>query len=256
MQKLKIICLNVWLGGKKWEAMVEFLLAEKPDILALQEAYRSSDDTLEPRFQTVQRLSQILGLPYTAFAPTFTQNDSKLEQGNAVLSAYPIRSQNVTFFDVPFGVLQDNESDATRVPRNLQQVTIDVHGQDLHVFNTQGIWGFDGKDNPRRLAMCQKTAEIIQDISPTILCGDFNVDERTASIATLEKTLHNVFKNTRQTSFNLREKKTGGFAQAIVDFLFISPDIRILDQYSPDVDISDHLPLVATLKLPDHKTHS
>jgi len=61
--------------------------------------------------------------------------------------------------------------------------------------------------------------------------------------------LTNIFGNELKTSFNMRRKDNPGYATACVDMLFVSSDIKVMDKVCPDVDISDHLPLVATLRI-------
>jgi endonuclease/exonuclease/phosphatase family metal-dependent hydrolase len=47
----------------------------------------------------------------------------------------------------------------------------------------------------------------------------------------------------------MHRKDNPGYATAAVDMLFVSPGIKIIDRQCPDVDISDHLPVVATLEV-------
>ena len=71
----------------------------------------------------------------------------------------------------------------------------------LHVFNTHGIWGFDGFDNKRRLAMSQKIIGKIEGKKPLILAGDFNILPTTSTIKNIENHLTSVFKNALPTTF-------------------------------------------------------
>ncbi len=47
----------------------------------------------------------------------------------------------------------------------------------------------------------------------------------------------------------MRRKKDPGYATSAVDVVYVSPEIKIISRDCPNVDISDHLPLVATLDI-------
>jgi len=280
---LKIICLNVWIGGVLFEEIVDFLQKEQPDILFLQEVFLGEEESvseqskhhsnpqlppLPPQYRTYQVLKKRLGFAHGHFAPAFIEevettkgvgDSSKLEipQGNAILSKYPLREVSVTHFDVPFGKRIDDYSAYAFSPRNLQHVVATLPtGTDVHLLNTQGIWGEDGEDSPRRLEMGKKIIQELQwesgQLSPVILAGDFNILPHTQTIASIEKKLVNVFKDELKTTFNLKRKnleKYPGFAQAVVDMFFVSPDISVSSHTCPQVDISDHLPLVVEIEI-------
>lgn len=40
-----------------------------------------------------------------------------------------------------------------------------------------------------------------------------------------------------------------GYAEAVVDMIFVSPELKILDKKHHQVNVSDHLPLSAVLQL-------
>ncbi len=255
--KLKFVCLNAWEGGRLLDAAAAFIAREQPDILALQEAYDEPDDGHPPHHRSVSVLRQAGAFPYYNFAPTYIDIQSgNAVQGNAILSKFPIIETKNQFYVGQFGDFDtSHKHDWPQAPRNLQSVTLRIDGQDCHVFNTQGIWGWDGLDNPARLQMGRFIAEAVAGQPNTILCGDFNVRPQTRTIAMIEERLTNVFGNTHQpaSTFNTRQKSDPVFAEAVVDMLFVSSDLEILSRQCPDVDVSDHLPLIATLGLPaDH----
>ena len=110
-----------------------------------------------------------------------------------------------------------------------------------------GIWGHDGEDNPRRLEMSQTILEAIGDKPNVILSGDFNVREGTRTIRNIEKSLLNVFAGELTTTFNMKQKTDPKFARAVIDFIFVDLNFRVLDHRAPQVDVSDHMPLIVTL---------
>lgn len=246
---MKLICLNVWNGGVLWDNMVEFLRQENPDILVLQEVYKAQGVAEGLHEQTVESLQKQIDLPYSVFAPAFlnVHAGKKIQKGNAIMSKFPLEQQETIFFDQPYGEEDDSGEygqDYSRIPRNMQYVMTQVGDAKLNLFNIQGIWGWDGLDNPRRQAMIEKILQAVQGKGHVILAGDFNVNEPSQAIQTLSHQLLNVFAGERKTSFNVPRKTHPGYAIAIVDFIFVTPDITVSSHSSPQVDVSDHLPLI------------
>lgn len=250
--RLKFLCLNVWNGGKLFDALAAFLAAERADVLALQEVRNSTDSALPRDRRTAIVLQEQLGYPHAHFAPAFLDHrvSPAAVTGNLILSRFPILRSEATFGDIPYGApfLHGDTGDYRRTPRNLQHCELEANATTVHIFNTQGVWGRDGNDNPRRLAMGEAIAQAVAPHPNVILAGDFNVQDGTQTLARIERHLRNLFTGERTTSFNMRRKTNPGYATAVVDMVFASPTFRVLEHRQPDVDVSDHLPLVCVLE--------
>ncbi len=244
--KFKFINLNVWLGGKIWNPMIDFLKKEDPDILALQEVFNSHDPMLTPNFRTMDEFNKIFDYKYKYFDLCFIKDweGVKTESGNAIFSKYPIVTTDSLLYDGKFGHYEEKQEDFLILPRRLQHARIDISGIEINVFNTQGIWGTDGRDNERRIKMGKAIRNRIKREKNVILSGDFNVNPDTQTIGYIEDELVNVSKNATTTSFNLKIKTAPGFDTAVVDMVFTSPNIKVLSEECPNIEISDHLPLV------------
>lgn len=251
---IKIVNLNLWNGGLLFGEMVDFLKSEAADIYLLQEVYDGKDKTLPEHCRTFDVLKERLGFEYRHFAPAFIDDivGREIVQGNAIFSKFPLEEVKVNYFDVPFGKRINDRDHYEFTPRNLQHVTAKAGDIKLHLTNTQGVWGNDGRDTPRRLAMAKSIMDEAGDQVPLLLSGDFNVEADTKAIALIETKLHNVFKNELQTTFNVKRKdieKFPGFAKSVVDMVFVSPGINVIEHKCRMVDVSDHLPLVAVLEI-------
>lgn len=246
--RIKLVCLNIWIGGKLLDAAMDFLKQEKPDILAMQEVYGGKNPGLEARLRTFEFIKQELGYPHAFFSPATLDilKEGNIEQGNAIFSKFPISRTSTIFFDVPLQERTNIEGpgDFTFNPRNLQCAVIEAGSTELNVFNTQGIWGFDGKDNERRLKMSDIIIENIKGKKNVILAGDFNFNPDTEAILNIEKHLANIFKDELETTFNMKQKTDPDFATAVVDFVFASKNLKVIDHDCPQADVSDHLPLI------------
>ncbi len=233
------------------ENILAFLEQEKPDILALQEVYNSQDSSLPSQYRTIEVLSHACGqLSFSHFAAAFLDKTPYgfIEQGNAIFSRFPIVKTACFFGDIRYAIRED-QSNIPFTPRNLQQVTLLHANREINIFNTQGIWGRDGKDNPRRLAFSELIVEQIRDKPHVLLCGDFNVQMSTESIALIERHLSNAFLNRLTSSFNMRRKNDPCFATSVVDSIFYSRDLILKEAYTSPHDVSDHLPLVTKLEI-------
>lgn len=265
--KIKFLCLNLWQGGNLIDGILEYIKKEDPDILVCQEVYNGHDKSWDKKYRSVDVFKEELGYKYYNFAPAYLEKRDigKLEQGNAVFSKFEIKSSNIIFYDSPYREDYEEKFDNFEyAPRNLQHVVLDIEGQDFNIFNTQGIWGEDGQDNERRFKMSETIISQVKDRKNVILAGDFNLQESTQAVLNIEKHLINLLKGQAQTSFNIKRKlKAGvksfakferpevasGYAQAVVDMILVSQDIKVISSHYVDVDISDHLPLLAIFEI-------
>lgn len=249
--KVKFLTCNTWYGGILLDPLIDFLQKENADILNLQEVYDWKDPSLEKRFCSLAIFTKELGYSSVFFAPSIidTSTGQDMPWGNAILSKYPLQKKKTVFYN---GSLKrfnlKNSSLWTLNPRIIQHAQVQISKDTiLNVFNTQGIWGKDAKDNKHRLLMSNIICEQIKNKQNVVLSGDFNVDEHTKTIENIEQYLINVFKNELKTTFNIKQKGTkGGFGSAVVDMIFVSKDTKVIEHHCPKVNISDHLPLVCT----------
>ena len=262
--KIKFISLNIFLG-EFIEEVVKFLQKENPDLFVLQEVCNSKSNRLEKRNLTLQILrNRFPGYNYF-YSPSFFQkiNGDKVNCGNAIFSKSAMKKVEEIFFYRQYAERKaETVEQIYLTPRNLQHALLNLNGMSLNIFNTQGVWGLDGKDNKYRLKMSKIIIDQIKDKENVILAGDMNVSPNTTTINNIEKYLINVFKNELTSTFNMKvkapfidassflaENDKKSYARSVVDMIFISPNIKVLDHYLPRVDVSDHYPLVAVLEI-------
>lgn len=254
--KVKFISLNVYEGGLLFDNIFKFLKQESPDIVVFQEVMDGKDKSLDRNIRTIEELKSFFTDWNFYFAPEFMLVDDglKVEIGNAIFSKFPIMKSWLNDFGIPYGEFDVNPSngDFSTHPKNIQCCEVDIKGQIYTVCNLHGIWGLDGGDNPARLKMSDIIVEQIKDKERVLLAGDFNLKPNTQTIKNIEKYLTNVFKDELKSSFNLSRKnleKFPGYATVVVDMLFVSSDIELLTHSCPQVDVSDHLPLICEFEV-------
>lgn len=134
------------------------------------------------------------------------------------------------------------------LPRNIQYVNLKVGNKKLIVCNVHGIWAPRSKaDTPSRMEQSKKIREFLStQEGEKIACGDFNLDIDTESIKILEEDLKNLIKEFHIEKTRSRLSPFFGKPdfQRFADYTFVSPGINVLEFQVPDVQISDHLPMI------------
>lgn len=251
--RLKFITVNIWLGGKLWDELTAFLRQEDADIVAMQEVYNGHDATLPRELRSFDELRGVLPYEHAAFAPAYRDGRCQnVEIGQAVFSKFPIQSNEAIWFDVPFDTPARTEGGVADefAPRSLQHAVLDIARGGSHIFNIHGIFGHrNGDDNPRRSAMIGTILKEMDGKQPAILAGDFNLKNTTQAVAKLRTKLHDVFGDELTSTYNMQQKTDPGYATAVCDMMFVTSDIKVLEKNCPQINVSDHLPLVATLEV-------
>jgi endonuclease/exonuclease/phosphatase family metal-dependent hydrolase len=238
-------------------ASLQFLREQDADIVLLQEVINGTDPHYNDTYQMLETLRRELQYPYDSFgAATIDQFEAgDMETGQAVLSNLPIVASDVQHF---FGTLSKRDPyDASQfpfVPRSLQHVAVDVNGTELNLVNFQGVWDLNGdNDSPERRRMVNTIIESVEGKSHVIVAGDTNAKASNPAMKSLEGQLTSVFGPELTTTFNMRRKTNPGYATAAVDHMYVSPDMTVIEKSCPDVDVSDHRPLVVTLEITEEK---
>jgi len=134
--KFKFIDLNVWLGGQIFEPMLNFLKKENADILTLQEVYDENSEILPANFRCLSIIKKELNYPYSSFAPSTLWNNGtfKADIGNAILSRFPIETDNYVFYDRPYGQYTEGViEDYPNISRTLQYALLNLGKVNLNL---------------------------------------------------------------------------------------------------------------------------
>lgn len=245
----------MWWGGHLFPQIIEFLKQENADLVMLQEVYNSNDTSLKPSYRSMQVLGEELDYDHAAFVRAYTESADagKLPHGNAVLSRFPIKNNELILMSEPGDPdfeYRDIPEHWPILPSPLQAVELESPVGAITVCNVHGVWDLDGENySARRRYMSNVMLKTTKGKNRLILAGDTNAKPTNQAMLHLEPQLTSVFGTELETTFNMRRKDNPGYATAAVDLMFVSPDIRIISKEVPDVDISDHLPLVVTLEI-------
>lgn len=257
--KIKFITLNIEHGGKLFDNIVDFFTQENPDIIVTQEIFNSDNPQYDRRFRGFAQLGKALEkeLPHHAFQSAFfdiTEMKDGVERGNAVFSRFPLIKNERIQVGKPYAIVDETGMNTYfDVPKILQHVEVELGNERaLNIFNLHGYWGTDGKDNPERLKMAEDIKKAMKGNAPMVLAGDTNFTlEAHETIQIIESGgVTSVFGESLATTFNMGHKDpNSGYATAAVDMVFASPDMKVIERKMPEVDVSDHYPLVVEFEV-------
>ena len=110
----------------------------------------------------------------------------------------------------------------------------------------------DKQDTPFRLRQSQLIIDFFKNLStPKVVGGDFNLDINTKSVSIFEE---NGYRNLIK-EFNIPTTRNKIVwdqyvdKQLYADFLFVSPDVKVVNFSVPNLLISDHLPMILEVKI-------
>ena len=262
--KVKFVTLNIF-NGNLLDKCIDFLKKENPDLFVLQEVYRGGSKDGYRKYRSFEGIKNAFNDHYYFFTPEYYKiiDNIKVDSGNVIFSRFQILRQESIYYSGSYRERIGKGPDQfINTPRNLQFAQTKINSKTIDIFNTHGVWGLDGKDNKDRLKMSKSICNWIKDKKNIVLGGDFNLSSNTLTIKNVEKYVRNVFSDELKSTFNMRVKMpvvkkfsffnnddVKGFANAVVDMIFVSSEIKVVQHYCPQVDVSDHYPLVAVLEI-------
>lgn len=253
---LKIIQINIW-KGKMLPALVDFLQPEAPDLITMQEVSGGAEN-LHPD-KTIDLFAHLKKqLAYDgAYALEYhVAGYPKAYAGKAILTNGTIIAKNIVWIrpmhEIP---RKKNQRDYPNLPRNLLDCTIRLKRKTLHVICAHGAWTHNPTDTPEKIRQAKLMVDYLKTLheQPYILAGDLNVAPNTEVIRLLETVAHNAVtappSNITRTT-HPRIHKTAGFKPqgVLCDYLFTSSHFTVVSIDAPEVAVSDHLPVRATLR--------
>jgi endonuclease/exonuclease/phosphatase family metal-dependent hydrolase len=138
--KVKLMTLNINHGGELIENICDFIEAEQPDILLIQEAYNGINPKLEQRFRSMDILARSMNATQTFFTSAYMDGDVDIDRGNGIISKFPIIASEGTIFNSAYRTIhnESNLGDWSDQPRVIQVCEIAVEGKHINIANVQG----------------------------------------------------------------------------------------------------------------------
>lgn len=262
-RSLRIVSLNLW-GGLALDPLLRFVReqAQHADVFCFQEAIAAPELlTLACGFHvTLYRdLAEALPEFEGAFDPVVTWVEPS-EDGRQI--AVPFGLATFARRTLPISARRaarviDHQDTLDAVPglhdivRWLQLTELRIPSGTLLVANFHGIARPGTKlDSDERLEQSRAIRRVLDaHDGPVVLVGDFNLLPETESVRLLERDLRNLVieRGIPTTRSRLNPYFGTPQEQPHADYAFVSPALQVAELSVPDVQISDHLPLILDL---------
>lgn len=236
--ELKILSYNLRFGElASLQELADFINQENPDVVALQEV-----DILTHRERAVHQNGRnfISELAYytkmlSAFGKTINYRGGYY--GIGVLSKYPIIKSERILLLYPPGSREQRAYLVTTIelPNGKHINFVSTH---LEYTNNQGV---------REIQVEALNKDLLNRDIPTIICGDFNATPNAKEI----KEGMEAWKHVSTDDFTILDNNP----TSKIDYIFCYPQSswEFIRAETPDVRLSDHLPITATIKLVSEK---
>ena len=249
---IKLISLNTW-AGRALHPLMRFFkkYGDDMDIFCLQEVHDIDQKTADERHPEEHICGPLFKKILTQL-PDFESSfaffdDDKRRMSLAVFMRRGLPIKTIEDFIVYKPEQPKEVGSLMLTARKLQYVTLNFDGIELLIANYHGLWNGGPKtDTPERIEQSEKIKSFLDEFSgPKILCGDFNLLPDTKSISILEKGMRNLVKeygiaSTRTLLYRHYDKND---EPNFADYIFLTPNIEVVDfKVLPDV-VSDHSPL-------------
>ena len=227
---IKILSWNIWIDGD-FDEITDFIKKSNADIIGLQEV---KDD--EPKIDIISHLKS-KGYDYV-FAPIgHSWKGKKYIHGSAIFSKYKINSTKTHH-------LHQKED------RFAIQANIEVNDKVLHVFSTHLIHTHQQSSDVQEEQM-NNLIEVLPR-ERTIVMGDFNATPESEAVRKIAKVLVDADSESLPTWSMYPAGCETCNPQTVdtrLDYIFVTPDLKIHSFEVGESKGSDHLPISVTIEL-------
>lgn len=244
-RRLRIMTYNVHgcigMDGKMSpERIARVIARHAPDVVALQEL-----DVGRPRSGGIDQAETIARLLRMQFHFQSVLHLEEEQYGNAVLTHLPLRLVKADGLPAP-----------TRGPRGERRgalwVAVELDGVEIQIINTHLGLRPDERRAQAKALVGDTWLGHPDCRAPVILCGDLNALPKSFTCRTLGTRL----RDSQASGTDAPAQKTffGRYPAARIDHVFVDPAIEVIESAVPNTQLtrvaSDHLPLVADLRIP------
>ncbi len=262
---MKLLNINIGIRIANTEQISDLIIEQNADFVSLQEVVRNLDKKVFPQFKSKEGIEKAVRYmyPYSFFGPLWITNKviknsevtrdfgGYVEQGNELLSKYPIESALNEFFYKSYELKYDwTDWEQTDHGRALLITDLKIGSGSLRILNIHGIWTKDKHGDERTIRECEFIIKkALEKEVPTIVVGDLNLLPDTASIKILDNHLKNLVKDykIKTTRPDFKDHLESGLN--IVDYIFVNRMVKVKHFQTINSDVSDHLPLLMEFDL-------
>lgn len=245
--EVSIIQWNIWYK-EKVENIAKFLVANKADIICLQELtvnspYQNIKDT--PKYIA----SQLNYKYHNQIIPLESTEGTSPKLANGIFSKFPIKSKNSLWINEPTsgGGYDDQYRAYVEVGLKVENKILEIGT--THMSYTDKFIDTDGKKQESfRLAEILKTKK-----TNFIFTGDLNSQPNSFTINTISNYLKFAGPDLNQKTWTTKPFSYKGFEETNLnwrlDYVFTSKDVQVMSSEILKTSYSDHLPILTKIKI-------
>ncbi|NTU73960.1 hypothetical protein HGB07_07440 [Candidatus Roizmanbacteria bacterium] len=237
---MKLLQWNIWYK-EKIENIAQTIKTIDPDIVCLQELGVYS--VANPDAHTAHKLQSLLGLNmYYKDAQKWEGAHS--EQGNAILSKYPIIRSDYEYIQV-----STESIDYSKEGRVYVEVSLQIDKKIIAIGTTHMSYTHQFQETHEKKKETDNLVNVLKTKKASfIFTGDLNTTPESYTIKEIEKYLTNAGPSFQKNTWTTKPFDYQGFTESKLnwrlDYVFHSPDLRALSAEVIQTNYSDHLPLL------------
>lgn len=242
--EVTVLQWNVWYK-EKIDRVVDVIKDIDADIVCLQEltqgyVEQSQDNTWEH----IQHELGYYGVHQTI--PITTDLEGKWLQANAIFSRYPMNFKHEHWLHAP----KDPEDTKDQFRGYLESV-VDLGDTQVTVGTTHmSFQNYQHDDDPELHRLLNATE---RKFGKFILTGDLNATPDSRRVQELAKRFEHAGPAYTQNTWTTKAHSTPEFEADTLDwrydYVFTTPDVEVVEARIVETDVSDHLPILVTMKV-------
>jgi endonuclease/exonuclease/phosphatase family metal-dependent hydrolase len=243
--EVSVLQWNIWFK-EPIEHVAKFLKAHPADIICLQELTHGLDQQSHP--DTAKYIADELGFHYHTKEIHIPQETWL--QANGIFTRFPIIATRDAWINDFHGDDSDDQH------RSYIEATLQVGGHELLVGTTHLSLADGLADTVRKRQETDRLCQALpRGAKYQILTGDFNAPPDSYTVSAVSSKLKQVGPDLDQKTWATKPfLGDDGFEvkdlSLRVDYVFASPNIEVIDTEILTTDASDHLPVLAKIRLP------
>ena len=262
--QLEVLQWNVWFK-EDIDKVIGVIKELNPDIVCLQELTQGYHE--QPRDNTWEHIKQELGYyGVHQTIPIITESDEWL-QANAIFSRYPLHNPEEHWLHSPADL-----EDITDQFRGYLQADVEINGKKLTVGTTHMSFeeyeddDEEGEESQSHISFGQEDDGADPELSKLlnvtrrqlgryILTGDLNATPDSKRVRALSNRFTHAGPSFAEKTWTTKAHITDLFEASTLDwrydYVFTTDDITVTKARIVETDVSDHLPILVSFKLPD-----
>lgn len=245
---IKILQWNIF-HKENPDHIIQLIKENGPDIIAAQELIENTEKNIDTAKYIANKLK------YNFFfkeADTWSlAKNNKTSQGNAIFTRFLIQEKKFSYLTIPCY----NPPDANYEGRVYVEASLKINNRLLTIGTTHLGFSPQFIITEKRKKEIDNLIDVIKsEKSNFVFTGDLNSSPNSYTIKQISKYLVHAGPDSNQPTwttkpFNYHEQFKEDKLRWRLDYIFTTPDIRVLDSRIIKTKYSDHLPILLTIDL-------